>query len=93
MGGSTPATHQLVQQMLAQDFTALVWTQVVVHLPPTKCSNKCWPRTLYCLPMDMGGSTPATHQLVQQMLAQDFTALVWTQVVVHLPPTNWSNKR
>lgn len=38
----------------------LVWLQMVTHQPPTKCS-KCWPRTLYCLPMDTGGSTHLPH--------------------------------
>ena len=49
--------------------------------------NKCWSKSLYRPPVDIGSSTPITHQVFQQMLIQDFTALLWTWVVAHVLST------
>ena len=73
-------------------FTALPWTWVVVYLLPTNFCNTYWSSTPYCCPVDIGGSTPITHQVFQQMLVQDFTALPWTWVVAHVLPTRVTGK-
>ena len=71
MGGTTPTPRIFAINASPGLFTALMWTWVVVHLYPTKCTNTCWPGTLYCPPVDMDGSTPTAHQVLQHMLAQD----------------------